>query len=231
MKRPQLFLLHFAGGNYYSFRFLKPYLSCFEVVCLELPGRGNRGEEPLLKDFEAAAIDLYDQIITKLKSNKFMIYGHSMGAYLGLRVANLLENSGNYLTGLVVSGNPGPGIFRSKKNVNYLLNKSEFISELRTLGGMSKDLLENEEIFSFFEPVLRADFEIAERNQLAVQPPINAKLFAIMGSEEENVAQIDNWSRFTKGDFKTLVLEGNHFFIYDHPRRIADIIFSFYSES
>lgn len=230
MKRPQLFLLHFAGGSCYSFQFLTPLLSDFEVVCLELPGRGKRLDEPLLKEFDEAATDLYNQIMRNLTNDKFLIYGHSMGAYLSLRVANMLEKAGKYAAGIIVSGNAGPGIWNPEKKIRYLLGKSDFIAELQLLGGVPRELIENEEMFSFFEPVLRADFEIAERNGLEEEPAIQAQLFAIMGSLEDNVAAISNWSRFTKGRFKAEVLEGDHFFIHRHPNRIARIISSCYHE-
>lgn len=153
-----------------------------------------------------------------------------MGAYLSLRITNMLEKAGKYASGIIVSGNAGPGIWNPEKKIRYLLDKSDFIKELQLLGGVPGELIENEELFSFFEPVLRADFEIAERNGLEVEPAVNAQLFAIMGSQEDNVAAIGNWSRFTKGRFKSEVLEGDHFFIHRHPNRIAEIIRSCYRE-
>lgn len=227
MKKPQLFLLHFAGGSCYSFQFLMPLLSDFEVLSLELPGRGKRFNESLLNDFDEAATDLYEQIIANLVNTQFLIYGHSMGAYLTLRIANMLEKAGKYPAGIIVSGNAGPGVRNPAKRIRYLLDRPAFIEELKLLGGIPPEVIENQELFSFFEPVLRADFEIAERNELEQEPAIEAPLFAMMGSQEEDVELINNWSGFTKSCFSTEVLEGDHFFIYRHPERIASIINAF----
>lgn len=226
---PQLFLLHFAGGNCYSYRFLTPMLQGFEVIALELPGRGKRMEEALIRDFDDAAVDFYQQINALLTGSPFLIYGHSMGAYLALRVANMLEIAGNGPAGIVVSGNAGPGIVRKEKKVRYLMERTEFMQELLQIGGIPNELIDNDEVFSFFEPVLRADFEIAERHDLRREPAIQAPLYAIMGSLEESVGEINNWSGFTKGGFYSEVLEGDHFFIYRHPHRIAGIISTLYS--
>lgn len=228
MKRPQLFLLHFAGGNCYSFRFLTPLLSDFEVIALELPGRGRRMNEPLLNEFDEAAVDLYNQIMASLTTTQFLIYGHSMGAYLSLRVANMLEKEGRFPAGVIVSGNAGPGIRHPEKKIRYLLDRPAFVEELKQLGGLPPELIENEELFGFFEPILRADFEIAERNELTKEPALQAPLYAMMGSTEENAADINNWSRFTNGRFNAEILEGDHFFIHRHPHRIAGIISTFY---
>lgn len=220
--KPQLFLLHFAGGNCYSYRFLTPWLSDFDVVALELPGRGRRLGEELLKDMDACALDISRQIINVLRSDCFLIYGHSMGASLTLKVANVLQNENKFPHYLIVSGNPGPGI-KSDKNL-HLLTQIDFINELKLLGGIPSELLFNEELFSYFEPLLRADFEIVEKSDLISEPPVNTPLFAIMGTEEDNANQISNWRRYTRKQFDFEILEGDHFFIHKHPQRIADII-------
>ncbi len=222
MNKPQLFLLHFAGGNYYSFDFLKPHLADWQVVPLELPGRGKRMQEDLLSNFELAANDLYDQLVKKITTPGFVIYGHSMGAYLGLRVANRLQATGKPPAYLVVSGNPGPGIKDPKRR--YLMDQQDFRAELTRLGGIPDELLENEELFNYFEPILRADFEIAENSHLDQESPVQCPLFAMMGSREEKADQIANWGRFTQSTFGHEILEGDHFFIYKHPQRLAAIL-------
>ncbi len=228
MKKPQLFLFHFAGGNCYSFRFLTPLLPDYEVIALELPGRGKRMNEPLLDDFEEAAKDLYQQLMAHLTGPSFLIYGHSMGAYLTLRVANMLEQAGRHPACIIVSGNAGPGVQAENRKLRYLLDRAEFIEELKMLGGLPPQLLEHEELFNFFEPVLRADFKIVELNELENEPPVQAPIYALMGDEEEKASEIDNWRRYTTGYFQSAILEGNHFFIYPHASRVAGIINAFY---
>lgn len=219
MKRPQLFLLHFAGGNCYSFQAMIPLLGDFEVVPLELPGRGRRMHEDLLKDYDLAARDFYDQIMKKLNTSNFVIYGHSMGAYLALTVSAMLEKAGKPPLFLCVSGNPGPGITLDKKR--YLMNHEEFVDELRKIGGVPEEVLLDKDLFGFFEPILRADFEIVEKQEIKVESAISVRLCALMGTREQNVDKIMNWSRFTLADFDYEILEGGHFFIYDHLPRIA----------
>jgi len=137
MKRPQLFLIPFAGGSHYSFQFITPFLDEFEVIPLELPGRGKRLGEALLRDFDIAAQDILNQVMVKLKNSTYLIYGHSMGAYLSLRVSGLLERLGRPPAYLIVSGNPGPGALdRMPSKRRYLMKPDEFKAELREIGGM-----------------------------------------------------------------------------------------------
>lgn len=221
-QKPQLFLIHFAGGNCHSFQFLMPYLNDFDVIRLELPGRGNRMKEPLLKEFDQAVEDIYQQIIARQTNPHFLIYGHSLGSYLALRVTKMLEKALRPPAYLLVSGNPGPGVRDNKKR--YLYGAEEFTQELRRLGGVPEEVFEHKELFDFFEPILRADFELAERNDMAEESPVNTPIYALMGDQEEDVDKLSNWKKFTRSNFQSEVMEGNHFFILNHPQHIARLI-------
>ncbi len=177
--------------------------------------------EPLITEFGEAAMDIYNQIRAKLISPHFIIYGHSMGAYLALRVTNMLARDMIYPAHLIVSGNPGPGIEDSIKR--YQLDYDDLIAELKKLDGIPEELYQNPELLNFFIPILKADFEVAEKNNLEDEMPVKVPLYALMGSEEEKCEQISNWSRFTTASFRYELLEGGHFFINKHPQRLGEI--------
>lgn len=223
MIKEQLFLLHFAGGNFMSYRFLEPMLSKFDVIPLELPGRGRRVNEDLLYDFELAAQDLCNQIVCKLSSDKFIIYGHSLGAYLGLRVCGMLEEKKYFPTALVVSGSPGPGVIEYKSR--YELKDEDFLKVIKDLGGVTDDFFKSKELLDFFLPIIRADFFLAENS--FITQIVNTPIHAIMGNEEEDCDKLHNWINYTTSKVKLEILVGNHFFIFQHYRRIAEIISNF----
>ena len=231
MKRKKIFLLHFAGGNCYSFNFLKPLLTDFDAVALELPGRGKRFDEKLITDFHEAALDIYNQIVTYPEVQDCLIFGHSMGAYLALKVSSMLEAAGNPPAFIFVSGNAGPGLIcYDASKPRHTLGRSDFRKELENMGGISNEILENEEAYSFFEPILRADFEIAENDGLEYLSPINVPIYALMGSEEKDVERIANWAKFTKNIFSFEILSGGHFFIYDQKEKVAEVILKNYKK-
>src|SRR5215217_4762997 len=139
MKKPQLFLMHFAGGNCYSYQSIINLLKEFDVISLELPGRGKRVKESLLTNFDLAAQDFYSQIVNRLSNAPFFIYGHSMGAYLTLKVGQMLENESKFPSQLFVSGNAGPKSGVNKKR--YMLPDKDFIEEIMVLGGLPEELV------------------------------------------------------------------------------------------
>ncbi|BAV05934.1 Surfactin synthase thioesterase subunit [Filimonas lacunae] len=222
MIKPQLFLLHFAGGNCYSYLPLSALLKEFDVVSLELPGRGQRLDEPLLKDYDLAVQDIFHQITSKLSGARFMLYGHSMGAYLALSVCAMLEDAGKYPAYLVVSGNAGPGL-REKRNT-YLLEHRLFWKEVQSLGGIADELLASMEWVALFEPVLRADYEIVEREDMDTSTLVQAPIYALMGDKEEQVEAIGNWGRYTASAFEWVILKGDHFFIFSQAAALTNAI-------
>ncbi len=223
--KAQLFLLHFAGGSCYSFDFLKKSIhSDIEFIPLELPGRGKRLQEKLIISKEDAINDYLKQIKVLRNDKPFLVFGHSMGATLGLSIVNKLEANGDSPEMLIVSGNAGPGIVEEKIK-RYLLKDEEFKQMLIKLGGIPNEVLESEELYNFFSPILRADFEVLEKDTfLEEKIKIATPIFALMGSEEKTVNKIENWGNFTTGSLKCKILEGNHFFIYNYIEEIAALI-------
>lgn len=221
MKDCQLFLLHFAGGNSYSYQFLRPYLSAFDVVSLELPGRGSRIAEPLISSFQDAAVDIHSQILDRLQSQSFLIYGHSMGAYLAVKVAGMLESMNMFPTKVFVSGNAGPGLKKSK--CRYMMSEKELINELKALGGIPDEIFENPELLSYYLPILRSDFQIVEHENMEIDS-IAAPITAMMGKNEERVQSIQNWSNYTRSKFSYQIFDGGHFFIFDNAKSIGSLI-------
>jgi surfactin synthase thioesterase subunit len=229
-KKTKLFLLPFAGGNCYSFQFLMPFLKDFEVITVELPGRGQRMGDKLLTNFEAAAQDIYAQVNRQLDTNEpYVFYGHSLGTYLILKATSMLEKQGKSPNCVIVSGNAGPGTDHRKDR--HLLEGEDFKAELRRLGGLPEEVLGNKEVFEFFAPIIKSDFEIVGSCDLENKCKIEAPIYAMMGDKETLSPQITNWSNYTKSNFEFEVLTGDHFFIHKHPQKIARVIKTFYDQS
>jgi external thioesterase TEII len=225
MNKVKLIMLHFAGGNAFSFRFMLPYLKAYDVIALELPGRGKTYRTPLVTDFDKAVQELYSQVIDICKgipSGPFIIYGHSMGAALALHLAALLEQSGHPPLSLVVTGYCGPGVGENKNL--HLMEDRDFLDELVKMGGISKELLQQEELLQIFLPILKADFAIVENCPESFSATLNTPIYAAMGSEEEDVDAIQNWQQFTRAQFTHTILPGDHFFIQHHAQEIAALI-------
>lgn len=219
MKKTQLFLFHFAGGNCYSYQFLIDQLSHkFEVHPLELPGRGKRMQESLLTDITSTTEDYHRQLIEKRNDQPYVIYGHSMGSILGLYVSKKMEQKGDSPQQLIVTGSAGPTVGFSEQRFD--LPTPEFKLELKKLGGIPQEVFEHQELFDFFSPVLRADFQVLEGNPLP-DVCIETNIHAIIGDQDRNAHALECWHKHSSGKVNCETMSGGHFFIHDNVESIS----------
>ena len=181
--------------------------------------------EKMADTINDAKNDILKQIQHKIIPNKSIIYGHSMGALLSLLVTNELEKRNTPPKQLIVTGNPGPGLPNKKRT--YEAPREEFKYELKKLGGIPEEFFTVDELFEFYEPILRSDFKLSYQMSQLEDLTINTPIHAIMGTNEESSQNIQNWVKYTSGGFEYELMPGDHFFIFNNPQKIADIIMQY----
>lgn len=222
--KPQLFILHHSGGNCYSYQFLLPYLTPhFDVVVTELPGRGKRIMEPLITSRDAAVLDLAMLIRSQLNGQPFILYGHSMGAYFTPAIVDILSRGGKPPVGVVVSGTASPVVPEGMER--HKMSQADLAAELRIMGGVPEEYFHSPELIEFFEPIVRADFQVVETPVPAEKIPVmGVPVHVMMGTEEYFTERIGEWKNFTKAECTTELMPGGHFFIHDHAPELAQRI-------
>ena len=223
-KEVTLFLIPFAGGNKYSFNCFKNLFAKNIIFSpLELPGRGMRIHEPLKFNIDDLVSDLYLQVKEQL-DKPYAFYGHSMGSIVVYLLTKKIMSEGHaHPVHLFLSGRAGPS--STDKTQRYLLPKSEFRNELLQLGGMTDDMINDEALMDFFEPILRADFQVIETYQYKFSPPMNIPFTVFMGtSDRASLEEVGFWQKETIMPITLHQFSGGHFFIYDYSKLIADIV-------
>lgn len=226
-KTTNLFCLPFAGGNKYSYReFADKAPSFLNVITLEYPGRGTRMKDPLVSDINEFVNDIYRQISPLVKNGDYAIYGHSLGGLITyLLTLKLMENNHKLPVHLFITGTTGPSAISRTEKKRHLLEKKEFFEEIRELNGMPEEILNNEELLHYFEPILRSDFKVSEDYIYQEHVPLNIPVTVITGTEEDmELEDIQLWQKETNHvvDFKRM--PGKHFFIFQHSFKIIEII-------
>jgi len=227
MKPINLICLAFAGGNRYSYRlFSEKAPSFLKLITLEYPGRGSRMKEELALNITALVDDLYEQIKGVVNTRPYAIYGHSMGGLLAyLLTLKLIENDHDQPEHIFISGTSGPSAKSRSEKMRHLMEKNAFIEEIRKLDGMPQEILENEELLSFLEPILRADFKISETYQYLDHASLDIPFTVITGSDEDlEKEDVLLWQKETKKPVDFKQLPGKHFFILQHPEKVLGII-------
>lgn len=215
----------FAGGSKYCYSPLKDLAGDkINFITCELPGRGERSMERLLTDMSSMVRDLVTQIQGKI-TGPYAIFGHSMGAMLACLVAremrrrNLRRPVHLFLTGC---GRPKQELDRDPF---HTLPKDEFIRTVKDLGGINDDLLDSKELFEFYEPILRADFQAIETYVWRRAEPLDIDMSVAIGTEDVVTnEEAMEWQEETKGEVTVERMTGDHFFIFSHSYRIMDLI-------
>jgi surfactin synthase thioesterase subunit len=220
-----VFFLPFAGGSKYSYStFTRDVPDIINVIPLDLPGRGSRYSETLVPDAELLAEDILEQIKDQL-DKPYAIYGHSMGSLIGYILCRKLEEGGyNMPMHLFFTGCVAPStIARERKR--HLLPKQEFLNDLRMLGGSPDEILENEILMEFFEPIIRSDFQAIETFVYKERPPMDVPITIINGDLEYRVPpQVLGWQKETHRKMEFSRLPGTHFFIFGHEQELLEMI-------
>lgn len=216
----------YAGGSKYSYGSFKSAApKGINVVPIELPGRGDRFMEPLLVDINSMVEDLFDQLKGYIHK-PYVLYGHSMGALLSWLTAKKIANANLPLPQqLIITGCEGPSVKDESEKLRSQLPPDEFIEELKILGGISHDILQDKSFLEFFEPILRTDFKAIEGYKYLKSAPLNIPVCVIYGSEEEiTPEEASCWQEEFNLPVEVIQLPGDHFFIFKHEKKIMSII-------
>ncbi|MBC9932835.1 thioesterase II family protein [Chitinophaga qingshengii] len=227
MEKINLFCLPFAGGSKYSYRLYEEHLPSFlNIIPLEYPGRGTRMNETLKEDIKQLVNDLYLQVAPKLDAAPYAIYGHSMGGLLCYLLARKISEEGRMPPlHLFITGTSGPSALSRVERKRHLLDKKSFIEEVRNLNGSPDEILQNDELLDFIEPILRADFKVSENYAHINQEPLDIPVTVITGTKEDiKPEDIRLWQRETNRPVDFRRMPGHHFFIFKYPYEIVGII-------
>jgi surfactin synthase thioesterase subunit len=223
MKNVNVFFFPFAGGSKYSYNnYVKNSPPGLTIHPVELPGRGSRIGELLLRRIEDMVSDVFSQIRNRL-DKPYAIYGHSMGSYIAFLVAHRIRDEGlPEPMHLLLSGSGGPSVPEDEDyEPTYLLSKERFIEKLKSLGGSTDEILLDPGIMEFYEPILRADFQVVETFNYSPLRKLDVPITLFTGrSETITPEEARAWALETTGDFEWIQYEGKHFFIFENEQSI-----------
>lgn len=228
--RGQVFMMPFAGAPAYAYAALLPprgHPARDRFRQLSLPGHGDRLREPLVEDLDRLAADVFASIAGDLRPED-VLFGHSMGALLAWLVARRARSLLFPLPrALVVSGMGGPATFQPRGR--HRLDRNALREELRRLGGSPDAVLDDDEVFAFFEPQVRADFKAVETHRYRAEPPLPLPITVLLGDADDVTGEAARaWARETTHPLHCETWSGGHFFLFQHgPRlrsRLADAL-------
>jgi surfactin synthase thioesterase subunit len=227
MSKINLFCFPFAGGNSFSYRIFEPNVgTLFKMEVIEYPGRGTRAREACITDMSLLVQDLFARHYPSFCKGTYAFYGHSMGAIVAFALIKKMSAEKCPLPiHLVVTGAGGPAGRSEIRRNRHLMDKQDFLKEIRELDGCPEDILQNDELLDYFEPILRSDFELSETYDYQHDQPLTLPITVITGALESIPEEdIQLWQQETLRPVDFIKMPGKHFFIYDDPGQIMHIV-------
>ncbi|WP_157729350.1 thioesterase II family protein [Tumebacillus algifaecis] len=229
MEPINLFCIPYAGGSasvIYG-KWSQKLDPSIQVKPLELAGHGRRMSEPFYPTMQAAVTDVLNTIRPQLTERPYAIYAHSMGTIIAyelvaaIRAAGLPEPSTVFL-----SGRQPPHHQYENKNMHQMTD-DDFLEEIWSMGGTSREVFESKEWRALFLPVLRNDYRIIETYRF--QEPVirtNADLVFFYSDRDHLVSKpgIYEWDRYTTQGIEHHEFPGGHFFLNDAWMEICALI-------
>lgn len=224
--RVRLFCLPYAGGSASVYRTWGEALGGdVEVLSAQLAGRGWR-----LREAPVTALDeLSDQVAAAIGERAdvpFAVFGHSMGAWVGLEVVRRLESAGHEPVVFFASGRQSPGLGCTQPRMAHL-DDDGFVAEVQTrYGGIPAEVMAEPELLELLLPALRADIGLLERYEHRPSGPISTPIHALVGARDPVVSLDDvrGWAEETAGGFELTTLPGGHFYFQPDGRALFDVI-------
>jgi surfactin synthase thioesterase subunit len=198
-----------------------------EIVAICRPGREHRAAEPAptIEEFIAGAASAI-AAVTEADNRPYYLFGHSLGALIAFEVGRAL--AGTWAPNHVIaSGCSGPCLLPSRRVRDIArLGGREFAEAICFFGGLSVDVIADDELRDLLMPGVIADFHLAVGYRYRPAPPLAVPATLVVGRDDPHVkaAQVEPWSReFTQPPEQHWV-EGGHFYFDGKPAVITEIL-------
>lgn len=220
----KLICLHCAGGS--SSLFKKWCFNGIDIIPVDLPGRGNNMHLDLIKTFNIALEFVLEVVLNKINENeKWILFGHSMGAYIAFELEHIIKNKPSLL---ILSGINFPCEPISLSILND--NDEDLICKLTKFGGIPENIKDKHLFANWFAPLIRNDLEILNTYSFANKYSFEEVPIIIINSKDDLIIKrcnLKNWKKYFK-NVKYLQIPGNHFSIYEESLFIYNQIMQYY---
>ncbi|NGO71428.1 thioesterase II family protein [Streptomyces boncukensis] len=222
----RLFCFPCAGQGASAYRAWQRLLAPeIDAVPVQLPGREGHATAPPYTDMDA----LMDALLPALRgqlTERFALFGHSMGGVVAFETARRLEAEGRSPEHVFVAAqrpprDPGDGQWELHE-----LPHAAFMTMLGLLGQVPAEMFEDPSAVTRAADTLRADFALAETYAPPVGRRLAGPLTVLAGLADSGVppAALRGWREWASGAFTFRPVPGDHFFVHERTEEIVGLL-------
>ena len=199
-----------------------------ELRAHRLPGRENRLAEAAFWAVESAAAELAAAILAAVREDErpFLVAGVCAGAVIGRVALDLVACQGpstvvDRALGLVVCDQTAPTTPAIPLSG---LPTAELRAWLRDHGGTPQQLLDDERVFGFLEPVLRADLAMVESYEHGLEP-LGLPLYLVrMAARTDEDIDLERWREDAGAAFHVIEAPFAGNALTEYPDELAQVL-------
>ncbi|MFF3838342.1 thioesterase II family protein [Streptomyces sp. NPDC001930] len=210
----RIFGFHHAGGSaaaYYPM--IRELPADWELLLLDLPGRGKRYAERPLERMDQVVARAVADMDPWLDGRPVALFGHSFGALVALEVGRVLESMGRTPLWVGVSGRVPPG-FRRVPRLSEL-DDEQLMRAMVDMGGTPERISDIPEFRDRFLGITRSDLRAAESYAPAPDRiPLSCPLTVFCGTDDAwaPLPAMSGWAQETSIGSRQRVFGGGHFY-------------------
>ncbi|EPT35020.1 thioesterase II family protein [Streptococcus agalactiae] len=220
--KARLFLFPYAGGGSAAFRNWADKFEDIQLSTILYPGRECRFSDTPVDNIDVLSKEIFSEIINTVDFElPYFLFGHSMGTKVVYEVAlKIKESEYPNPVGIIISGGRAP-CYKEPRPI-YHLDDNRFRESLKRYDGTPKEIIENEELFNIFLPMLRADFIVDEKYEKEKVEKLDTEILGLMGNvdEEISVDELIKWEDYTTAGFGCETISGAHMFVITNPDEV-----------
>jgi len=227
MKQVKVFFIPYAGASttaYYSWKRLFP--ENYDICLPELAGRGERSKTPFYKNVDEAVIDLSEAISSCVGTDRYVIFGHSMGALFAYEVYHrFLENNQPLPEHMFFSGRKPPDMEMPGRFV-YKYDDIKLLNAVSYYGGVT-EAMRDPDVMKYYLPIIRADFTMLGKHAFRPKAEkIRCGVSVLYGDQDYSTPwfDVEHWEEHTQNGCRIYKIHGDHFFINQETPEVVKIM-------
>jgi surfactin synthase thioesterase subunit len=218
----------FCGGGTTAFRAWTEALGPdvdLALVCY--PGRERRFTEP----FAQTWTELMDDVLASVRSlahRPYVLFGHSLGAWVAFEVASAAERAGWQAPQALVVSASSPPTLAAQERVTppTAADTDELLLEwMQRVGQLSELVVADPGLRALALDLFRADKRAAASYEFTPGRTVQAPMQVFSGADDSQIFGVDGWRALAAGEYRFDELPGGHFYTPDVwaqlPRRIT----------
>lgn len=218
-----------AGGSPGEYLRWEPRLPDIEILGILPPGRGRRLDQP---PFTRAG-DLVNALLREVDFvPPFLLFGHSLGALLAYETARALREAGRPApAALIVSAHRPPDEPHGDPPIHDLPD-TEFQAIVAQRYPIPPEIAEDPELLTQVHATLRSDLSVFETYRHPPMATITCPILVISGAADHwSRSDLAGWSRRTSAGSSVHLIDGDHYYLPDHPDQVIAIIAEYTARS